>query len=252
MNQGFENALAMGLQMGSMAAEQRDKREYRNALSQFDPTNADTLKPIMAVRPEVGLQLQGQVREQQAKQQQAQLMQAAIGGDPAALDQLATVNFDAWKSLNAEQKAAAKQEAETYGNAAMDVLRLPPEQRAQAIMGYANRLGSQEIADIAQMPLDQQEQALRAAVAEAGMVQKLLEREDPRYMAIPQGGTLVDTRNPQAVQTFGQQQAQAGGVTEGATATNPQTGEKIVFRNGAWQPMGGAGGNASGGFPPGQ
>lgn len=30
-----------------------------------------------------------------------------------------------------------------------------------------------------------------------------------------------------------------GGVQEGATATNPQTGQKIQFRNGQWVPMGG-------------
>lgn len=41
---------------------------------------------------------------------------------------------------------------------------------------------------------------------------------------------------------------QQGGVQEGATATNSQTGEKIVFRNGAWQPMGGSVGNGTGGF----
>lgn len=33
---------------------------------------------------------------------------------------------------------------------------------------------------------------------------------------------------------------------EGQTATNPQTGEKIVFRNGAWQPVGGAAPQAPG------
>ena len=37
-------------------------------------------------------------------------------------------------------------------------------------------------------------------------------------------------------------------VQEGATATNSQTGEKIVFRNGAWQPAGGSVGNGTGGF----
>ena len=41
-----------------------------------------------------------------------------------------------------------------------------------------------------------------------------------------------------------------GGVQEGATATNPQTGEKIQFRGGQWVPMGGGSGNATGGFRP--
>lgn len=34
-------------------------------------------------------------------------------------------------------------------------------------------------------------------------------------------------------------QPAGGGIQEGATATNPQTGQKIIFRNGQWQPMGG-------------
>lgn len=41
---------------------------------------------------------------------------------------------------------------------------------------------------------------------------------------------------------------QQGGIQEGATATNPQTNEKIIFRNGQWQPVGGGGGNVTSGF----
>lgn len=45
-----------------------------------------------------------------------------------------------------------------------------------------------------------------------------------------------------------QQAPQQNAIQEGATATNPQTGEKVIFRNGAWQPMGGSVGNGTGGF----
>jgi hypothetical protein len=37
-------------------------------------------------------------------------------------------------------------------------------------------------------------------------------------------------------------------IQEGATATNPETNEKIIFRNGQWQPVGGGGGNVTSGF----
>lgn len=47
----------------------------------------------------------------------------------------------------------------------------------------------------------------------------------------------------------GQAPAQAGGVSEGATATNPKTGEKIQYKGGQWVPMGGGAGNGTGGFP---
>lgn len=46
-----------------------------------------------------------------------------------------------------------------------------------------------------------------------------------------------ETREAQAEQAAQEQaQQQAGGIQEGATATNPQTGQKVVFTNGQWQP----------------
>lgn len=33
------------------------------------------------------------------------------------------------------------------------------------------------------------------------------------------------------------QPSQGGGISDGATATNPQTGQRIIFRNGQWEPM---------------
>jgi hypothetical protein len=68
---GFQNALATGLQLGAMARQRQDEREFRNALTQFDPNNPETLKPIMAARPEVGMQLQGQMAERASKQADA-------------------------------------------------------------------------------------------------------------------------------------------------------------------------------------
>lgn len=35
----------------------------------------------------------------------------------------------------------------------------------------------------------------------------------------------------------GQTKAAPSGVSEGATATNPKTGQKLIYRNGQWQPM---------------
>ena len=32
-------------------------------------------------------------------------------------------------------------------------------------------------------------------------------------------------------------EAAANNVGEGATATNPQTGERLIYRNGQWQPL---------------
>lgn len=67
----------------------------------------------------------------------------------------------------------------------------------------------------------------------------------PRMYGSPEAGFVPDPNYPFV---RGQQTPQ-GGVSEGQTATNPQTGEKLVFKGGQWQPMGGASGNAGGGFP---
>ena len=247
---GFQNALAMGMQMGAQAREARERKEYRNALANYDPSNPESIKAVMAVDPRTGLQLQQQAAEQQAKQREGELVQAALGGDQTAFDQLATVNFDKWKALDTRQKDAAAQESKIFGNAALDILNSPPEQRQAKVQAYAAQLGPQypDVMQIAQLPSDQLETVLRAAVFEAQMIDKLIALEQPKYMAIPEGGTLVNTRDPQAVQQFGQGQMprqvrsieEAQSLPPGTRFIDPNGIERIV--------PGGASGNASGGF----
>ncbi|GDL75874.1 phage DNA transfer protein [Escherichia coli] len=42
---------------------------------------------------------------------------------------------------------------------------------------------------------------------------------------------------PRSQAGTGQAKAATGGISEGATATNPKTGQKIIYRNGKWQQM---------------
>jgi hypothetical protein len=238
---GFQNALATGLQLGAMARQRQDEREFRNALTQFDPNNPETLKPIMAARPEVGMQLQGQMQQQQRAAQEAELTQRAIGGDPQALEQLATVNFDKWKGLDARQKAAAAQESKVFGDAALSLSQVPYGQRRDLILAYAQQMPqfAEQINEIAFLPEAEQNNALRVAVTEAGLIQKLIDLEQPDYQPLGPDQVFVNVRDPAAVGQFsaGGAPQGGGGFVEGQTATNPATGQKIVFRNGAWRPM---------------
>ena len=52
---------------------------------------------------------------------------------------------------------------------------------------------------------------------------------------IKDDGQKVLERIDNWVKGNGGSQAAAGGIQEGATATNPQTGQKITFRGGKWQ-----------------
>jgi hypothetical protein len=68
----------------------------------------------------------------------------------------------------------------------------------------------------------------------------------PRMYGSPETGFNPDPNYPFARQA---QQPEGGDIQEGAVAENKQTGEKIIYRNGAWVPMGGASGDTGGGFP---
>lgn len=66
---GFQNALAQGMAYGQQIKRNREEKEYKNALAGYDPSNPETIKPIMQADPRLGLQLQQQSAAQQAAAQ---------------------------------------------------------------------------------------------------------------------------------------------------------------------------------------
>lgn len=62
--------------------------------------------------------------------------------------------------------------------------------------------------------------------------QKVLDGLNEAAVFLSQGGTIAEL-----VEARQAEQAQQPQFTEGQTATNPQTGERIIFRNGQWQPI---------------
>ena len=110
---------------------------------------------------------------------------------------------------------------------------------------------------LAAVPFESRE----AALVKIGQMGKYLDATKPEIRAIEAGGSIAAVDPRTGAPTFtvlpnpGGQAAGApvsDGVQEGATATNPQTGEKIIYRNGQWQPVGGTASNGGGGFPSGQ
>jgi hypothetical protein len=199
---GFQNALATGLQIGQMV----DQRRQQNQLMQQ--------RDVMIANQTRDQQMQEQrfMQEQQTQQQTADLTAKAVQGDETALSQLATVNFDRWKALEGTMKTKAAEESQVLGNLSLDLLNRPYEQRRDLFIGAAQQMPqfAEKIQEVAFLPPAEQEAALRSVIAEAKMVDKLIQMERPSYQAIPEGGTLVNTRDPQAVQQFqggGQQQA---------------------------------------------
>lgn len=195
----FQNALATGMQMGAQARQAREEKEYKNALAQYDPSNPETIKPIMAADPRVGIQLQRDAAKQQAETQQAEIQQRAAQGDPQAMAQLAGLDLGAWRGLQADQKANAAQQSKVFGNAALDILNRPPEQRAAVLNAYIDQFGNPELERYRGLQGPELEQALRSVVAQADMIGKLHEMEQPKYMAVDRTADLVNVRDPAAV-----------------------------------------------------
>lgn len=197
------------------------------------------------------LRLQREQLQQQGEDRRrlADLLPRAQSGDTAALNQIAGIDRGLFKDLSSEQRERAKQRIGEIAAAARWADN--PQKWDQAI----DILTRQGI-DVSQYRgrFDLREQAILQMGA---MGQYLESAPKPEYRSIEAGGSLIDVSggNPRVViaPNDGSRPTgapvQSGGVQEGATATNPQTGERIIYRNGQWQPMGDAGSNASGGFP---
>ena len=74
-----------------------------------------------------------------------------------------------------------------------------------------------------------------AAVAPANVNASLNGGQQAQYSSplTPPSPTIQGT--PSLQQSFTNQKAAASGIAEGTTATNPQTGHKIIFKDGKWQ-----------------
>lgn len=123
-----------------------------------------------------------------------------------------------------------------------------PERWAQVQQHYARIDPS-----VATVPFEQREQVLITT----GRMADYLKSTQERFQAIEPGGSLFGispTGNVREVVranpgTAAPMAPVGGGVQEGATATNPQTGQKLIFRSGQWQPVGGGAGNGTNSFP---
>lgn len=185
-----------------------------------------------------------------------------------------------------QQQAAAqqKQAFEMFPKMAQLLGSATDEQTYQQALGMARQFG---IPGVENAPLNfdpawvQQNLAIAQALTEGGpealsaigkevtdagykpgtpefaqQVQQRLVSKDSRVVSYEPGGGAArigpdGSVTPLIVPNPGGAAAGApvgSGPQEGATATNPKTGAKIIYRGGKWQPMGGGAGNGASGF----
>ena len=244
---GFENALAQGLQFGSQLAERRQQEEQRNALSAYaiDPNNEKNFNMLAMHAPEYALQVRGQ-RDAAAREAETRrlTMEGAQGNEDAIL-QLWGVNPDEAARLDTRARARATEGFNFIGQAALDIDRLPEEQRPAAWDAAIDQGVQMGYGGLSQYRGQYSPQSLQGVVARAGQMAPLLSGRDPHYVPLNEGATLVDTRNPQAVQAFGSQgapqQGMGGGMPSGSPLSQPAPQQaqpqqqSPIFPAGEWQ-----------------
>lgn len=243
------NALAY-FQMGQQLGQQVIDKRVNNAAARFMQGDQNAIADVAKYDAGLGMQLQErQARMQQQQQAEEtrkrqtfrQLLKQA-GENPgqafAAAQQLGipldnvpqpgSPDFEPWRQtqLFIVDALETPEGQNLLTNRAKEVmLSLPPEHRNPQSPVFVQAMNKALQADaLKTIPL----------VPGGGVAGVNTMDGTARLLIAPNPGT-AQTGSPVA-----------GGVQEGATATNPQTGAKIIFRNGQWQPMGG---QPAGGVP---
>lgn len=105
----------------------------------------------------------------------------------------------------AQQKAQEeklKQAKSVVGQAALQIATLPPEQQPQAWDQQIDYLVGQGYDGLAPYKGKYSPQSLMGVISEAGLANELRTATQPSYQVIPEGGALVNTRDPRATQQF--------------------------------------------------
>lgn len=182
-------AFQQGMEQGRQRRAEAEIDKQLAAMAQ-NP-NAPISNELMRFAPREAYALQQQRNQQQQQQQLAQTRIAAVRGDQGALEQLAGIDLNEYRQLRGDQREAAKQGIDTIGQLAL-MADSPQKwdrivgQLAQTDPAFNQYIGRFDMRD--------------AIIAQAGQAKALLEQQEPKYQVIPEGGTLVNVRDPAALQ----------------------------------------------------
>lgn len=255
MNPGGAGQNALLAFQQARGLRQRDEQQKAMTAYATNP-NDQSLNALAPYDPQFVIQQRQQMAKQQQEQQAAQLRMAAAQGDAGALQQLVGIDFDSWKALDGSLKQKVKAQNDYIGQAALRISQLDPQQQPAAwdqAIAQGVQMGFPELQNYAGK---YSPQAVQGAIDNAGLVEKFISLAEPRYMAVPNDATLVNTRNPSAVASFGASAAPATTAIPAAAADHlrqhPELKDAFDQKYGAGASdriLGGSGGNAGGNFP---
>lgn len=220
--------------------QQRRETDTRNALASYAKNpNMDTANALIPYDPKLGMELKQQQVEAEKAARVRDLRMRAAQGDHSALTELAGDDPQMWSKIGDQQLEMAKRATAFMGQAVLQIANIPEAQRATAWEQYVRQAEASGM-DIPQQYERYSPQALDAAAAEAGAMEKLIKQRDPSWHFSPNGG-LVDFNNPQSIQKYSDWMAKGapGGVAPQA-GTIPPPPEGFVIDGGPTQPASGS------------
>lgn len=248
---GGNNALAnfqTGMQLGQQFRKNQREEETRNALATLtaNPGDKTAAATLMQNSPELGLKWQGMQQD------------AATAKGKAHNEQLTQLG----RLLNHARDEGTYQQSLAAAKAiGIDVSQAPANfdpnwvQQQKLVVSAFEKDGGAALSNFGKIATDM---GLQPGTPEhAAKVVDLWRAEQIKTIPYSAGGAVAgyntatgesfDIIKPEYRSGEG---SASGGVQEGATATNPQTGEKIQYRGGKWVPMtGGTASNGGGNFP---
>lgn len=193
----FDKAFGTGVQIGQAARQQQGQ----SALAAYAVDQSEeNLANIAKYKPEFVLQEKSRMADQQKQQGFIELRKRALAGDREAQLEIAAQDNAAYDNFTDQQKKQSDEADKMVANALFQIESLPLEQRAAAWDAVVTEAGTPELAGM------YGPEAVRAIAAKGGVSKALQEMGAPKYLAIPEGGTLVNTRDPRAISQFGRQE----------------------------------------------
>lgn len=238
----------IGQQLGDEIHRRNQEKEQRRALNTYaqDPSDGNLNALIPHMKPDQVFDVVNRRQERDAKAGENRRNDAVTLGK--LLD-------------HAQDEPTYQQSLAAARQLGMDVSKAPPNfdpnwvGQQRLIVGAFAKDGGQSISGMAKELVDAGYKPNTPEFHEA--MRRRITASDQKTIPYTQGGGVA-LFNPNTGQVSSLIQPNpggveagtpVGGVREGATATNKQTGQKIQYRNGQWVPIGGGGGgNVTGNF----
>lgn len=243
-------AFSAGLEMGR--ARRREKQQ-QDALAAYatNPDSPDAFGMMAQVNPQFAMKIRQDQESRRREIEKQDMLIRAGRGDTAALEQVLGQDPELWLKLDKGQRDKIKQSTEFLANAGMQISRIPEAQREQVWAQYVAQAEASGM-DIPAHYERYSPQALNSSMAEAGMMQKFIDMNEPKVMPVAPGGTVYEYTPGGGGAGVGN-----GGVVATAPGNAPQVGtvedgHRFLGGNPAdpksWEKVGGQTPAASGNF----